>query len=1458
MLTLLAPPVESHDRFPIETLPNNIIPNELEDTLLHVHPLASPQPALIKHAEHPGREHAVDITRFFGGLWTALHPKHFEIQWIRVYKNPAIMTLDELREAGDPTAGTAKFNRGGARTNYIVTPPGFQYRRARLFLSLNAEHQDLVPPPQGSGTTNLEAEKDKFFWVKIDPGGGPSDPMSGGLFPDEENHPGNTGLVTATENTTVAPGDRVAIAVNVKLTHYEAKYDFVNHRTLRLTSTERSGPYIAPAPVVDSGRGGDLAENIQVRLPLFFKPGQRGPDKNVVWANNFGFRLEKQGAVWRFVSDDTSQLLLNKLAGGGIAAAMYLPGVGILNPNYPLENVTTDGGVIYADVDRSLTHFNLNHPNEDGYHTLVYQFTVQDTEAHRRLNTEGEWLKRRAGNVNPFNMPYDEKNADYAWATFENAKSWSDLSESERHEPRFGFWVPFLDPNVDVSGDNGNVGKAWEDFLDPTLFIEKAPYSLRYRHRDETGNNAARNFEGPAIYTKENLFDPNDDGILDFFPPFERWSIRVRNPLFGQPVPPGQPPHPEFINVDAERNQGPSTIPRSANHYTVRDRPVTLEDGKIVQPVGFYDAAGNGKYFRHHLPPTYDDATKGRIHYPRIVAAYVAAMTEIVVPSGTQTGPFRVTLRFQEDYGDFQAAPSHGEDVVATLQTALAAAFEDGTVSGVSRLGVEDAWRQYQVTVVPALGFVGELTLQVPADTVVAQNSNLGNLAATLTVPIDTSLQLVSGQQVDVVEPESGTYLSGDEIVVRVPFAADGLTFEGDNPPYVTIYLGEQGAATARHATWQKGKERSGSTIVPFAYVLQASDPPAASVSVDLTSLSVPRETTLKSASGMERVGTAAPAMAPGEAAPVPDTPSAPAQTFEVSVTPVVYIPQDDTVSKAVASTVPRSPIVFNELGNGSEDANDWLEFRNVSGSDVSLKDWELSVVADGKKEDTLLIRFSDVSVPANGLLLITNSAADKTPLAGGENKGLSHASLVDAGLSLPDDGKFLLILRNAKEKLGLDEAFIDVAGGGGSDTDAFVRDETGDYDTYVWPLQVLEAPGDATEDALSSGKVWQREKADIIGYHQAAWAEAAFTGIGYDRKVSKSAATAGTPGYPNGAAKTAAATPKGAVTISEIMFDSDRGKLPQWIELYNKSKTEALNLDRWQLEIQNRNSEDLIGRPIVTLTLQEKVIQPNQTLLIVAGDARASSADVFPADRVYNLLELHEKNLRIKTPRDTFLSGEGFYLKLSDRNGTKIDEVGNIDDNRRTDDAPVWVWPTNRREGPRSSVVRRYDKGSDARDGMLKSNWALSANFNQFKVESLHYGHADDIGTPGYRKGGALPVELSSFKVTRTDEGPVVVTWTTESEVDNAGFNLRRSLTRDSGFTLLNPVLIAGAGTTGERQTYTFTDTSAKPGVEYYYQIEEVSLGGRPETLRTRRLPGPVSPANRALTTFGEVKQRE
>ena len=794
------------------------------------------------------------------------------------------------------------------------------------------------------------------------------------------------------------------------------------------------------------------------------------------------------------------------------------------------------------------------------------------------------------------------------------------------------------------------------------------------------------------------------------------------------------------------------------------------------------------------------------------------------------------------------------------------------------RVKNSSAFLVYKATITPPIRGSfngGEVQIRLPegATEDIAGNPSLASNTLTVTVA-DLRPPVVIEPPTFVEKPEGEVYTLAEKISVEVTFDEEDVVYVGDAPPYVTLYLGERTVANARHATWQRGSERSGSTKVTFAYPIQVGDS-AESVSLDPSGVSIPRGTFVRDGDGNVLAGTAPLPVAPTERVKVlptreetdtafPEVTESRPPAIETPILPVFPI-FEEAAPKAAASDVPRSPIVFNELGNGSGDTNDWLELRNVTGSAVSLKDWELSVVQDGKKEDTSLVAFvEDVSVPANGLLLITNSdpTAEGNLLAGGDNvatsavetKGSSHLYLVKSGLSLPDDGKFLLILRNAKEKLGLNAAFVDVAGGGGSDTDAFVRDETGDYDTHVWPLQVLQAPGGDTEDALGAGKVWQRAKADIVGYHKEAWTESAFTGRGYDRKVTESAATAGTPGYPNGAVKTEAATPKGSVTLSEIMFDSAGGTLPQWIELYNNSKTDAINLNRWQLELQNVDSEDLDGRPIVTLTLGEKVIQPNQTLLIVAGPARASSGSYLPADRVYDLLALHEKNLRIKSARDTFLSTEGFYLKLTDRNGHLVDEVGNKDSDRRSDDAPAWALPMSSEAGSRSSLIRRYDKGV-ALPGQKRASWVLAARIKPFD-ERLHYGHAKDIGTPGHREGGALPVELSTFSMTRNKTGAVVLTWTTESEVDNAGFNVRRSEKRASGFTLLNPALIAGAGTTGERQMYTFTDTSAKPGVEYYYQIEEVAFDGKRETLVTRLLRGPVSAANRMLTSFGEVKK--
>ena len=1276
------------------------------------------------------------------------------INWVRVYKNPKVTPTSEL----GPHVGAFERIR---QWNF----PGVETGPSWLMPSLHWVEKD--PEWDALGPDEVWVN-----FVSADDGGA--------LIDTGEN----SGLVTATENTTVKPGDRVAIAVNFN------------------TWGGTAQPDMAIGPRVDITYDSQWKQQVHL--------------------------LNEQGQTYETPDPGDADGTLAQRNAWHARELTFREGPWRLNPNLQF-------------VGSSSTQ----------RHTFVYQFVVG--EEHAILN-EGPWLTR--------------DDFDYVADTGSNPADWFDPTTGATEG------VHTL-PGGPTIGNRISHPVDWiYGESDGTLPIPTAvmPWNTVNTDDGERVNWGVRgtNQQLPGwTYHRWNNFSDYTRAHRHVLP----YDAAANETIWYPKVVVGNTDAVTVSTVPAITDV-PSGTQTGAFQVTLGFSEVQEIADFMVNRVTFHGDLSNGTVEREPK----DDMSINPLD--RRLNTLPPLRRDILVPGAS------VSIFVAHNVSDDGVAESQ-----KSLTAALAAADPPWTVTALAYTGGielassgEEGPRdhgtatRYTLTLSPPLGVKGDVALQIPADAVldVAGNGNVASEA--VTVSVDTSLRLAAGAAVEIVEPESGAYLGGDALEVRVPFAADGLTYEGNNPPYITIYLGEETSANARHATWQRGAETSGSTIVPFVYVVNADDPVVSSVLVGSEGLSVPEGTTLMSGSGLSRVGKADPPSGSGEEASddsgseQAEISTASGESFQgterdVNVSPVLWVPTEESDPKAAASSVPRTPLVFNELGNGSGDTNDWLELRNVTDSSVSLKDWELSIVADAKKEDTSLVVFPDVSVPANGLLLLTNMPSDKTPLAGGDDvaavgsdkrrKGLQHLSVVNAGLSLPDDGKFLLILRNAKEKRGLNEAFVDVAGGGGSSTDAFIREQTGLYDTHVWPLQVLEAPGSDTEDSLSAGKVWLRAKADIVGYHRDAWAEAAFSGLGYDRKVSKSAETAGTPGYPNGAVKTEPATPKGAVTMSEVMFDSAGGTLPQWIEIYNTSKTEALNLNRWELEIQNRKSEDLVGRPIVTLTLQEKLIQPNQTLLIVTGNARASSADVFPADRVYNLIELHEKNLRIKTPRDTFLSVEGFYLKLTDSTGALVDEIGNTDGDRRTDDNPAWALPVplSEVEGMRSSLVRRYDNGV-AREGTSRAGWALAANFAKFKADGLHYGHADDIGTPGYRQGGALPVELSSFTLTRTESGAVVVTWTTESEVDNAGFNLRRSLQRDSGYTLLNPALIAGAGTTGERQTYTFIDTSAKPGVEHYYQIEEVSFGGKPEMLLMRRLRGPVSPAHRALTTFGEVKQ--
>ena len=591
-------------------------------------------------------------------------------------------------------------------------------------------------------------------------------------------------------------------------------------------------------------------------------------------------------------------------------------------------------------------------------------------------------------------------------------------------------------------------------------------------------------------------------------------------------------------------------------------------------------------------------------------------------------------------------------------------------------------------------------------------------------------------------------------------------------------------------------------------------------------------------------------------------------------------------------------------------DKYDWIELRNTSGADIVIENYELSNVVGTEKKDLSLIIFPKISIPKDGVLLVVNTDPKRDanhPIAGGVNVideegdenaddlepvGIQSRYYVNDKLVIPDS-KVLLILRSAKDKTGKAEALVDVTG------TAAIADDDNKLATKLWPLVKGASKGDGVikgSAMFGDGTVHRRNKADQTTNADEIWVVSGDDGgIGYKRDK----AGMGTPGYVNGAAKEFNAEPTNAdgtaneayvdapVTISEIMYHTGRN-LPQWIELYNSSLTLGVKLDGWTLEIENDpNDDDLPIRTDRAVTLKfadGKIIPPNDTVLIVTTQARRRSSDEgrthFPDHRVIDIWD--EDGIASKDPLDidsgtsrqdlAILSQTSFKLTLKDKAEQEVDVAGNLDEE--------WALPTSAdRSGNRHSIIRRYDTKNMARAGtdpiglmwMADADadadpdaltdadyaWLVASDYTiSGKISGdTYYGSSTDLGTPGYRRGGALPVSLSKFRPERLDSGAVVVRWITESELNNAGFNILRSETRDGEFTKLNTRLIAGQGTISERTVYEYADTSAKPNVVYYYQIQDVSLDGKVQTLRTNRLKGDISADGKLTTTWGELK---
>ena len=587
-------------------------------------------------------------------------------------------------------------------------------------------------------------------------------------------------------------------------------------------------------------------------------------------------------------------------------------------------------------------------------------------------------------------------------------------------------------------------------------------------------------------------------------------------------------------------------------------------------------------------------------------------------------------------------------------------------------------------------------------------------------------------------------------------------------------------------------------------------------------------------------------------------------------------------VGRAVfgATNVGRTAVVITEVGNNSNDAYDWVELTAIA--NTNLEKYELQHI-DKDKKVTVLAQFVKKELKAGEILLVVQSNPLNNPdhpIAAGkewkkadvdrEMRGTHSLYHVDSKLKIPNDkGKALFVLRNEKGKTDHNN-IVDLAG------NSFVTDNADAYRTNLWPLRATSAGHgnviDGDVEDFNSGRVYQRnDRASGIGEKD--WSVRGWTGIGYKRSATNNGQNGGTPGFDNGSLKEKDSDlmDDATVSISEIMYDRGaRDNLPQWIELHNSSATQAINLNEWKLKIENDSSDNVdVRTPAVTIAnLGGTIILPNQTVLIVSYTtgrvSRGSQGNVdFPSHRVISLSGKGELEIPSGVNKRNYrlLSETGFRLTLIEKGGGMVDTAGNLS----ADGTAMWELPMSENGSGRSSIIRRYntkkatgpsaDRGSG--EGMKQDIWILAANsaLAEVRVNETFYGSPDDQGTPGYRAGGALPVSLSKFRPERLESGEIVVRWVTESELNNAGFNILRSETRNGEFAKINTSLIAGQGTTSERAVYEWKDTSAKPNGVYYYQIQDVSLDGKVQTLRQSRLKGDVSPAGKLTTTWGELK---
>lgn len=104
--------------------------------------------------------------------------------------------------------------------------------------------------------------------------------------------------------------------------------------------------------------------------------------------------------------------------------------------------------------------------------------------------------------------------------------------------------------------------------------------------------------------------------------------------------------------------------------------------------------------------------------------------------------------------------------------------------------------------------------------------------------------------------------------------------------------------------------------------------------------------------------------------------------------------------------------------------------------------------------------------------------------------------------------------------------------------------------------------------------------------------------------------------------------------------------------------------------------------------------------------------------------------------------------------------------------------------------------------------------------------------------------ITLASFTA-KPKSWRVILEWSTESEIDNAGFNIYRAESEAGEFIKINDTLIPAQGTSTQGASYEYTDYAVRNRKTYYYKLEDINLNG------ASTFHGPISATPRLINAF-------